>query len=57
MERKERVKVRVLKDFFDKERNLELVKKDAVLEVSRERAEKLEKIRIAKIIQEEERKG
>ena len=47
------VKVMVLKDFRDREDKLKLKKAGSILEVSQERAKKLEGLRIAEIIKEQ----
>lgn len=50
------MKVRVLKDFRDREDKLKLKKAGSILEVSQERAKKLEGLRIAEIIKEQQTK-
>ena len=52
-----KVKVKALRDFFDRENNLNLVKKGTVSEVTKERAEKLVGFKVAEIIHAEEKKG
>ena len=47
------MKVMVLKDFRDREDKLKLKKAGSILEVSQERAKKLEGLRIAEIIKEQ----
>lgn len=50
------MKVMVLKDFRDREDKLKLKKAGSILEVSQERAKKLEGLRIAEIIKEQQTK-
>lgn len=50
------VKVRVLKDFRDREDKLKLKKAGSILEVNQERAKKLVSLRIAEIIKEQQTK-
>ena len=46
------MKVKVVRNFFDKENDLELQKKDKIIEVSEKRADQLIKMKFAERIQE-----
>lgn len=50
------MKVKVLRDFRDQTANLKLRKKDEIMEVTKERAEKLAGLGLAAAIQEKETK-